>query len=87
MNPCRLRGVLVCLLLAHTVLASENGEHLKKYKAAKKHYAASNYSVAKATLAPLTRIDKKNNLVPYALFYYALSSYHNGEPSLAEDTS
>jgi Periplasmic binding protein len=86
MSPHRLCVILHCLLLAHTVLASTGKEQLQKYKAAKKHYDTSNYAAAKATLVPLTKIEGDNNLVPYALFYYALSAYHNGEPALAENT-
>jgi Periplasmic binding protein len=86
MSPHRLCVALLCLLLAHTVLAGAGGEQLKEYKAARKHYATSNYAAAKAMLAPLTKIEGNNHLVPYALFYYALSAYYNGEPALAANT-
>lgn len=86
MSLRRFCMTLAYLLLAHTVLARTDKEQLKKYKAAKKHYAASDYVAAKATLVPLINVEENNDLVPYALFYYALSAYHNEESALAEST-
>jgi hypothetical protein len=86
MSLHRLCITLFCLLLAHTVLARADMAQLKKYKEAKKYYATSDYAAAKATLMPLIEIEEKNDLVPYALFYYALSAYYNEEPTLAENT-
>jgi hypothetical protein len=86
MSPHRLCVIFIGLLLAHTVLAGASREQLKEYKAAKRHYATSNYAAAKAALLPLTKTEGASDLVPYALFYYALSAYYNGEPTLAENT-
>ncbi|MEL7062996.1 MAG: ABC transporter substrate-binding protein [Bacteroidota bacterium] len=58
---------------------------LRRYKAAKKYYTTANYEAAKAILAPLTDLAQKNDITPYALFYYALSAYHNEEAALAEN--
>jgi hypothetical protein len=68
------------------VLARVGGDFLKSYKEAKKHYFSSDYTAAKAILAPLIAAKEKNDITPYALFYYALSAYYNGEPDLAEAT-
>ena len=76
-----------CLLLAHTtVLARVDKELLQTYKAAKRYYATSDYAAAKAALVPLINTETKNDITPYALFYYALAAYHQGESSLAEST-
>ena len=85
-NVRRLSLILACLLLAHAVLARVNKDSLKIYKEAKKDYAASDYTAAKAVLTPLIAADEKNDITPYALFYYALSAYHHGELDLAEST-
>jgi hypothetical protein len=62
-------------------------ELLKAYKVAKKYYAASDYTAAKAALAPLIKkVAEKDDLTPYALFYYALSAYYNEELALSEST-
>ncbi len=76
-----------CLLLAHTtVLARVDKELLQTYKVAKQYYAASDYAAAKAALVPLINTETKNDITPYALFYYALATYSQGESSLAEST-
>jgi Periplasmic binding protein len=76
-----------CLLLAHTtVLARVDKELLQTYKVAKQYYAASDYAAAKAALVPLINAEIKNDITPYALFYYALATYSQGESSLAEST-
>lgn len=82
----RLCLTLACLLLTHTSSARVEKELLKSYKAAKKYYAASNYAAAKAALEPLMDVEEKNDLTPYALFYYALSAYYHQEATLAEST-
>ena len=82
-RPC---FTLACLLLTHTLSARVDKALLKSYKAAKKHYAATDYAAAKAALEPLMNVEAKNAITPYALFYYALSAYHNEEPALAERT-
>ena len=82
----RLCLPLACLLLTYTSSARVEKEHLKSYKAAKKYYAASNYAAAKAALEPLMDVEAKNDLTPYALFYYALSAYYHQEATLAERT-
>ncbi|MEM9417280.1 MAG: hypothetical protein AAF963_02915 [Bacteroidota bacterium] len=82
----RLFLILIGLLLTPTVSAHINKAALQRYKAAKKHYAASNYTAAQAVLAPLMKEEEKNDLSPYVLFYYALAAYHNEEPALAERT-
>ncbi len=84
MSLRRFCFTLACLLLAHTGLALVDRELLKTYKAAKKYYTASDYAAAKAMLAPLVKVEEKNDITPYALFYYALSAYYNEEPILAE---
>jgi hypothetical protein len=84
MSLRRLCFTLACLLFAHTGLALVDKELLKTYKVAKKYYAASDYAAAKAMLAPLIKVEEKNDITPYALFYYALSAYYNEEPALAE---
>ena len=86
MSPHRLCFTLACLLLARGVLAHVDRASLEKYKTAKKYYAASDYVAAKATLASMINAEEKNDIIPYARFYYALSAYHNGEPTLAENT-
>jgi hypothetical protein len=86
MNRLYFYFTLVCLLLVHTAWARMDRELLKAYKVAKKYYAASDYTAAKAALAPLVKVEKKDDLTPYALFYYALSAYYNKELALAEDT-
>ena len=78
--------MLTCLLSAHVVLARIDKDSLKIYKEAKKHYSASDYTAAKATLAPLIAAEEESDITPYALFYYALSAYYHGEPDLAETT-
>jgi tetratricopeptide (TPR) repeat protein len=85
-NARLLSSILACLLLAHAVLARVDQDSLKVYKEAQKYYAASDYTAAKATLIPLIAADEKNDITPYALFYYALSAYHHGELDLAEKT-
>jgi len=82
----RICFILSCLSLAHTPWAHIDQELSKRYKTAKKYYAAADYVAAKATLAPLIYAEGKNNITPYALFYYALSAYHNEEYALAEST-
>eukprot|EP00540_Astrosyne_radiata_P007140 CAMPEP_0116824120 /NCGR_PEP_ID=MMETSP0418-20121206/1221_1 /TAXON_ID=1158023 /ORGANISM="Astrosyne radiata, Strain 13vi08-1A" /LENGTH=452 /DNA_ID=CAMNT_0004452457 /DNA_START=1042 /DNA_END=2397 /DNA_ORIENTATION=+ len=79
-------SLLVFVFPASTTLAHVDKEQLKKYKKAKKYYFASDYESAKAILLSLIDGGEKNTTTPYALFYYALSAYHNGELSLAEDT-
>jgi Periplasmic binding protein len=82
----RLLFSLACLLLAHTaVLAHVDKELLRTYKVAKQYYAASDYAAAKAALVPFIKAEK-NDITPYALFYYALSAYYHEEPTLAEST-
>ncbi len=78
--------IFFCLSLAHTPWAHMDQELSKKYKTAKKHYAAADYVAAKAALAPLIHAEGKSDITPYALFYYALSAYYNKETALAEDT-
>jgi hypothetical protein len=76
-----------CLLLVHTtVLARVDKELLQTYKVAKQYYAASDYAATKAALVPLINAETKNDITPYALFYYALATYSQGESSLAEST-
>lgn len=82
----RICFIFSCLSLAHTPLAPIDQELSKRYKAAKKYYAAADYAAAKATLAPLLHVESKSDITPYALFYYALSAYYNKEPILAENT-
>lgn len=86
MSRFRFYFTLVCLLLVHTAWARMDRELLSAYKVAKKYYAASDYTAAKAALAPLVKVEEKNDLTPYALFYYALSAYYNEELPLAEST-
>ncbi len=82
----RLLFPLSCLLLVHTAaLARVDKELLRAYKVAKQYYAASDYVAAKAALVPLIEAEK-NDITPYALFYYALSAYYHKEPTLAEST-
>ena len=82
----RLYFTFVCLVLAHTVLARVDKALWKTYKVAKKYYAAADYVTAKDTLASLINAAGKTAITPYALFYYALSAYHNEELVLAENT-
>ena len=83
---CCTLCTLVCLLLAHGIQAHVDKESLRRYKTAKKYYAASDYVAAKATFASVLNAAEENDITPYALFYYALSAYHNEEPTLAEKT-
>jgi len=82
------RCLLFCfwMLLPHTVSADVDKALLKRYKRAKRQYTLRHYAKAKADLAPLTSLAGSTSITPYALFYYALSAYHNGEPILAETT-
>ncbi|MHA7877578.1 MAG: ABC transporter substrate-binding protein [Bacteroidota bacterium] len=77
---------LACLLVTHALLAHVDRELLQQYKAAKRYYAAADYEAAKAALAPWINADSRHAITPYVLFYYALSAYHNEEPTLAERT-
>ena len=86
MSLRRLCFAFFCLLLAYTVSARVDKEILRKYKVAKKYYATSDYAAAKAALLPLIDVEQKHAITPYALFYYALSAYYNGDIALAEST-
>src|SRR3569623_141881 len=78
--------IVTYLYSVSTLLAFVDKEVLKRYKTAKAHYASLDYAAAKDTLAPLISVEEKNDITPYALFYYALSAYYNNEPDLAENT-
>ncbi len=77
---------LTFLRIAYPSLAQTSDASLKLYKKAKKHYNSLEYEAAKSTLNPLISLEKKSATTPYALFYYALSAYHNQEPELAAAT-
>ena len=76
------------MLVAHNAWAQQPSEAmLQAYKRAKAHYIAAEYDTAKELLIPLIEdLEQPTVLTPYALFYYALATYHSGEPPLAEST-
>lgn len=86
MMHLRCLGIaLAYLILIPSSLARIDKGIWQQYRVAKACYAASDYATARKLLLPLLTTNE-HDIVPYALFYYALSAYHSQKLALAEDT-
>lgn len=71
-------SLIAFCLLAFTVNAQLSDEqYLIQYKEAVQTYANHDFNEAIIQLAPLTKPEYNNGIVPYAMFYYGLSAFES----------
>ncbi len=78
-NARRSSNLLILLLISYASLAQQvvlsERDYVLKYKKAVQLYADQKYFEAKDELTPLTNRRYENSMVPFVLYYHALSSF------------
>lgn len=67
--------IALCLFSFGLQAQLSDEQYLEKYQQAVQTYAGHNFNDAIIQLAPLTKAEYSNAVVPYAMYYYALSAY------------
>lgn len=79
--------LLLAILFGYTPISQVELYQLEIYQHAKKYYKQAQYEDCQRLLAPLLNLThSQTSIIPYALFYYALSAYQQSNLEVAEMT-
>lgn len=81
----RVYVVTLLLLWGGFNAGAQNSSYRQSFDNGKDLYRLGKYDLAMAAFKPLTYEDEKNDFAEYANFYYALSAYHAGKPTVAKN--